>query len=33
MGVEFVCFDMLEYMECYVVSCLIGVFLGYVGFD
>lgn len=33
LGIEFLCFDMFEYMECYIVSCLIGVFLGYVGFD
>lgn len=32
-GIELICFDMLEYMECYVVSWLIGVLLGYVGFD
>lgn len=25
--------DMSEYMEKYVVLCLIGVFLGYVGYD
>lgn len=33
LGIELLCFDMFEYMECYMVSCLIGVFLGYVGFD
>lgn len=33
LGIEFLCFDMFEYMECYIVSCFIGVFLGYVGFD
>lgn len=25
--------DMLEYMEKYVVVCLVGVFFGYVGYD
>lgn len=25
--------DMLEYMEKYVVFCLVGVFFGYVGYD
>lgn len=33
LGIELVCFDMSEYMELYLISCLIGVFLGYVGFD
>lgn len=33
LGVELLCFDMFEYMEKYVVFCLIGVFSGYVGFD
>lgn len=33
LGVELIWFDMLEYMEWYMVFCLIGVFLGYVGFD
>lgn len=28
-----ICFDMLEYMEKFVVFCLNGVFLGYVGYD
>lgn len=28
-----VCIDMFEFMEKYVVVCLIGVFLGYVGYD
>lgn len=28
-----ICFDMLEFMECYMVSKLIGLFLGYVGFN
>lgn len=28
-----VCIDMLEYMEKYIVSCLIGVFFGYVGYE
>lgn len=33
MGIEFLCYDMSEYFEWYIVLCLIGVFLGYVGFD
>lgn len=25
--------DMFEYMECYLISCLIGLVFGYVGYD
>lgn len=28
-----VCVDMLEFMEKYLVVCLVGVFLGYVGYE